>query len=211
MQFRVVRVAGTLAKPLLSLALFPAVGALRAAHPSYAFFAWVTSSLAVISSRGYPIIFTVLNRGDWASLTVGVQSSLLWKIAIFFSRVAVVAFSGWRSHALAERFLGRGSGRSSRSRMLRVALGVAWLGVIALLMVVGPGSPSYPFAALAYALAGAFGLIVALRRSRLPGPRAPHRAATIGPSLKWQCSGAPACLRSWGRPRLATSADSPRV
>ena len=125
---------------------------------------------------------------------VGAENVLIWRIAIFFGGVAVIALAVWRSHASAEAFLGRGADRAIRSRMLRVALGVSWLGVIALLLVVGLGSATYPFAALAYALAGAFGLALALRRSRLPGPRTPHRAETIGPSRKWQFTGTASLL-----------------
>ncbi len=184
-QYRVVRAAGAAVNLVLALILYPAVRPLRDQDPGVGLFSWLAATLNGVVASAYPIVSTAVNRGDWAWLTVGVESVFAWKITIFFGGAMVLTAAVWRSRTLGEVFLGRGSNRRSISNALASTSCFTWIGASVLVLLVHPAGFNYAIVAPVMALTGAGGLAAVLLRSRLPRARTPHRPDPIERSVAW--------------------------
>src|SRR2546422_1924581 len=78
---RLVSAAGTIANLFAGLLALRFVGSGRGAG-SARYFLWLFGSLNLLNATGYPLYSGILESGDWAAVTAGLQPHVAWRIAL---------------------------------------------------------------------------------------------------------------------------------
>jgi hypothetical protein len=182
---RLVAAAGTVANLLASLAAF-GLWHRWSGSASVRYFLWLLGTLDLFNATAYLLYSGLLDSGDWAVVTAGLQPRLAWRVGMVAVGAAAYAISVRVSAAAFARMAHDGCVR--RSDVQRLSVLPYWVGGLLLVLGAVP-NPVSPVLILSSGASSGFGAMAGLLwLPRIIGPSESHadeRAPPLPFSRVW--------------------------